>query len=299
MTPRVSVVVPTYNGARYVERAVRSALGQTYSDLEVVVSDDGSTDGTLDVLARIDDPRLSVVAHADRRGAATNWNHAVRLARGELVKLLCQDDELYPDCVQLQVDALDNGAPDRVVLVACRRDIVDDDDRVIHPHRGWKGAPGVADAAFVARATVRAGTNVIGEPSAVLLRKAVLDEVGGFSPDQAYMIDLDAWMRVLEHGRLAYLQATLCTFRVSSTSWSAQLAREQARQGRTLLRAIRDRHPDAVSESDLRAGFARGGALAYARRFVFAAGRVLPERAGGRPPVDPTGPSADPSADVA
>ena len=66
MTPRVSVVVPTYNGARYVERAVRSALQQSFTDLEVVVSDDGSTDGTLDVLGRIDDPRLSVVAHGSR-----------------------------------------------------------------------------------------------------------------------------------------------------------------------------------------------------------------------------------------
>ena len=144
-----------------------------------------------------------------------------------------------------------------MVLVSCRRDIVDDDDRVIHPHRGWKGAPAIADAAYVARSTVRAGTNVIGEPSAVLLRTAVLREAGGFAPDQAYMIDLDAWMRVLEHGRLAYLQATLCTFRVSSTSWSAHLARQQAGQGRALLRSIRDRYPGAVSETDLRTGFAR------------------------------------------
>ena len=293
MTPRVSVVVPTYNGARYVERAVRSALQQSFTDLEVVVSDDGSTDGTLDVLARIDDPRLRVVAHTGRRGAAANWNHAVSLARGELVKLLCQDDEIYPDCVQLQVCAIDRGADDGVVLVSCRRDIVDGNDRVIHPHRGWKGAPATADAPLVARAAVRAGTNVIGEPSAVLLRKEVLDAAGGFSPDQAYMIDLDAWMRVLEHGKLAYLQATLCTFRVSSTSWSAQLARTQARQGRALLGAIRDRHPDVVSDRDLTTGFVRGAALAYARRLVFAASRVLPERVGGRPPVDPAQPSAE------
>ena len=76
MTRRVSVVVPTYNAS--ATWTVRCApLDQSFTDLEVVVSDDGSTDGTLDALARFDDPRLRVVAHTDRRGAAANWNHAV------------------------------------------------------------------------------------------------------------------------------------------------------------------------------------------------------------------------------
>ena len=71
-------MLPTYNGARYVERTVRSVLQQSFTDFEVVVSDDGSTDGTLDVLGRIDDPRLSVVADASaswrgRQLEPTRW----------------------------------------------------------------------------------------------------------------------------------------------------------------------------------------------------------------------------------
>jgi glycosyltransferase involved in cell wall biosynthesis len=294
VTPRVSVCIPTYNGARYVERTVRSALAQSFADIEVVVCDDGSDDGTLAVVAGITDTRVRVHPHSERVGAAANWNRAIGSARAPLVKVLCQDDELYPECLQRQVDAMQRYEHDGVVLVACRRDIVDENGRVIHPRRGWKGAPRVIDGADVAHAAVRAGTNLIGEPSATLIRRDVLERVGGFASDQAYMIDLDAWMRLLEHGRLAYVQDALCTFRVSRNSWSARLAADQARQGRATLRSIRRRYPDAVSDRDVLVGSLRAGALAYARRAVFAVSRVLPERAGSGP--SRPGPSRSSSA---
>ncbi|HEX5585693.1 MAG TPA: glycosyltransferase family 2 protein [Acidimicrobiia bacterium] len=295
MSPLVSVCVPTYNGDRYVERTVRSALEQTLTDLEVIVSDDGSVDATLDVVRTIDDARVRIVTNPGAGGASSNWNHAVSLARGNYVKVLCQDDELYPECLARQVDAMERGRADHVVLVGCRRDIVDDRDRVIHARRGWSGAPTVASGAAVARASVRAGTNVVGEPSSTLFRRDALDRIGGFAADQAYMIDLDAWTRMLQHGTLAYVQDALCTFRVSSNSWSARLAREQARQARSTLQAIKARYPDAVSAGDVRIGSLRALALAYVRRVVFALSSWLPER--GRSGQRRPGP-ARPSPDV-
>jgi glycosyltransferase involved in cell wall biosynthesis len=275
-TPTVSVCIPTYNGEQYVERTVRSVLAQTFKDFELVVRDDGSTDATLAVVQGIDDSRVRIVAGRENVGAGANFDLAVREATGTYVKLLCQDDVIYPECLERQVALLD--AEPEVVMVSGHRDIVDDHDRVVYRNRGWRRASGVYTGAEVVRATVRAGTNLIGEPSAVLCRRDEFEAAGGFDRTYAYMIDLEAWMRLLEHGSLHYLPDSLCTFRVSRTSWSADLRHEQARQARELLRTLRQRHPETVTRADVAIGLTKPTLLAAARRAVFAASTVLPHR---------------------
>ncbi len=275
-TPTVSVCIPTYNAAQYLERTLRSALRQTYADFEVIISDDGSTDGTLDLVAEFDDPRIRVLPAQDRTGAAANWNRAVAEANGRFVKLLCQDDVLYPDCLRVQVDAITRGAEQGVVLVSCKRDIVDDDDHVLFRGRGWHGASGVVDGLTTLRSIVRAGANIIGEPSATLFTLDTFQAVGGFSADHTYMIDVDTWIRMLGHGSLSYVPESLCTFRVSRSSWSSQLARRQAHEVRSLLREIRSDHPDEVSQAELTMGLVKTTVLAVIRRSVFLLGSGLP-----------------------
>ncbi len=275
-TPTVSVCIPTYNGGRYVERTISSVLGQTFKDFELVVRDDGSTDATLDVVQGIDDPRVRIVAGRENVGAGANFDLAVREATGTYVKLLCQDDVIYPECLERQVALLE--AEPGVVMVSGHRDIVDDHDRVVYRNRGWRRASGVYTGTDVMRATVRAGTNLVGEPSAVLCRRDEFEIAGGFDRTYAYMIDLEAWMRLLERGSLYYLPDSLCTFRVSQTSWSAHLRRDQARQARELLRTLRTRHPEAITRTDLAVGLSKPTLLAVARRALFAASAVLPNR---------------------
>jgi glycosyltransferase involved in cell wall biosynthesis len=282
--PTVSVCIPTYNGARYVERTIRSVLAQSYKDFELVVRDDGSTDDTLAVVQAIDDERIRIVAGRENAGAGANFALASAEATGTYVKLLCQDDVIYPECLERQVAVLE--ADERVVMVSCHRDIVDDDDRVVYRNRGWRKASGVYAGADVMRATVRAGTNLVGEPSAVLLRREEFEAAGGFDRTYAYMIDQEAWMRLLERGSLHYLPDALCTFRVSQQSWSADLRRDQARQARELLRTLRARHPESVTRADLALGLTKPTLLATARRAVFAASAVLPNRGDPAPPID-------------
>jgi glycosyltransferase involved in cell wall biosynthesis len=285
-TPTVSVCIPTYNGAQYVERTIRSVLEQTFTDFELVIRDDGSTDATLELVQRIDDSRVRIVAGRERAGASANFALAVGEACGTYVKLLCQDDVLYPQCLERQLAAM--RADPEVVMVSCHRDIVDEHDRVVYHRRGWRGASGVLDGGIVMRATVRAGTNLVGEPSAVLCDRRAFEAAGGFDTSYAYMIDLEAWMRLLEHGRLYYLPDSLCTFRVSQHSWSAQLRRSQARQARQLLRTLRARHPEAVRRVDLAVGLTKPTLLSTARRAVFVASALVPRRSESIPaPTDP------------
>jgi len=277
-SPTVSVCIPTYNGAEFVERTLRSVFAQHYDDYEVVIGDDGSTDGTLDVVARFADERLRVVPGVSGVNAPANFNRLIAAARGRYVKLLCQDDTLYPECLGRQVEAMERGEPHGVVLVSCQRDIVDDDDRIVYRNRGWRNAAGVVDGAWAMRANVRAGTNLIGEPSATLCVRQVLQDVGGYSLDQSYMVDLDLWMRMLDRGNLFYLPESLCTFRVSRMSWSSRLARHQAREARKALRLVQATHPGTIRPGDLRVGLLKPTLLAVARRAVFVLSPILPSR---------------------
>lgn len=108
MPPAVSIAIPTFNRCASLERAVRSALDQTHGDLEVVVSDNASQDGTRELLTRLgrDDPRLRTVRQPSNRGMVANLNAALALAEGEHVMLLADDDWLAPRAVEVMRAAL-------------------------------------------------------------------------------------------------------------------------------------------------------------------------------------------------
>ncbi|MDI3256774.1 MAG: glycosyltransferase family 2 protein [Kyrpidia sp.] len=92
MNPTVSVITPAYNVAPYIRRAVRSALSQTLSDIEVIVVDDGSVDGTVDAVRSLADPRVCVLVNRENRGPSFSRNRAIEAARGEWIAVLDGDD---------------------------------------------------------------------------------------------------------------------------------------------------------------------------------------------------------------
>jgi glycosyltransferase involved in cell wall biosynthesis len=104
--PRVSVVIPVHNREHLVEGAVRSVLAQTYPDLEVIVVDDGSTDGTAGVLEAVarQDPRVSILTHPTSRGAQAARNSGIRASSGRWVTFLDSDDRYLPDSITLRME---------------------------------------------------------------------------------------------------------------------------------------------------------------------------------------------------
>jgi glycosyltransferase involved in cell wall biosynthesis len=228
----VSVCVPAYNAELWLSDAIESALRQTYSEFELVVADNGSTDATAEIARSFDDPRIRVETSSRTIGAVANHNRAIRLSRGAFVKFLHADDLLLPECVEEMV-ALAHEDP-RIALVFAPRQIlleaVSDPEwaeRFARPHERFEHLQRINEGRDLFRQLLAARfeENWIGEPSAVLLRRDALERVGLFNERLFQIADLELWARVAYNHRLGFLSQTLSVYRHHELSGTAQNAR--------------------------------------------------------------------------
>jgi glycosyltransferase involved in cell wall biosynthesis len=269
VTPAVSVCIPVYNGATFVDETIRSVLAQTYQDFELVVVDNVSTDDSLKRLERYDTARSSVrvVAATEHVSAVENFRRATALCTGRYVKLLCADDTLAPTCLQQQVDAL-NAHP-TASIVASRRAIADETGRVLMRRHGLHGMRGLIPGRRAIAECIRGGTNLIGEPAATLVRAEALAQTGSWSDTWPYVTDLELWFRLLHNGDLVALADSLATFRVHTASWSATMGHTQAAQAKRLFRREFERPGGAVRRSDVMVGSLKAQLFQHARRGAY------------------------------
>jgi len=226
--PLVSIVIPVFNGMNYLPLSLESALEQDYPNLEVVVIDNASTDGTTEYLKGLAEPRLRVVYRARTQAAAANWSEAVNEAQGVLIKLMCADDVIARDALIKQV-ALLHSCP-RAGLVANRRAVINGDGRIVKRQHGLDGLRGEIDGLTAIRACLLAGTNLLGEPACLLFRADVIKEVMPWEARWPYMTDMATYARALVKSSVVCDPEALATFRISSTSWSSSLLKEQPKQ---------------------------------------------------------------------
>jgi glycosyltransferase involved in cell wall biosynthesis len=229
--PRVSAVVACRDHARYVEQAVRSLTEQTWRDLEVVVVDDGSEDGSADVVERIRDPRVSVV-RTSRRGASAAANAGIARARGEFVARLDADDISHPDRIRLQVRYLD--AHPECVAVASWFEHIDSAGRVLGSVRAPTDPDELADE-------LRHRRNLIAH-SSLLVRRAAFEAAGGYREDLDVALDVDMILRLLEHGKIGCVDAYLCRWRIDLRAGPDRMAKHRRQKiAATAARAAAER----------------------------------------------------------
>lgn len=209
--PLVSVLIPTYNYARFLPQALQSALAQDYSDLEILVSDDGSTDDSASIIRELTqaDPRVRVVIQPRNLGMVPHWNWCLSQARGDYVKFLFGDDAFNSRHAISRLVELLERHPHAVIATAARR-VMDESSRPLDLWNPLRRAGLHPGRALIGRCLL-ANQNLIGEPSAVLLRRSALDR--GFSPAFRQLVDLELWLHLLEAGDLAYTPEPLIAFR--------------------------------------------------------------------------------------
>jgi glycosyltransferase involved in cell wall biosynthesis len=233
----VSVVVPIFNGLPYLEAAVDSALAQSYPEIEVVLVDGGSTDGSREWVHTVDDPRVRTLEMPAGTTAAGNWTAACRAATGEYVKLLCQDDVLYPQGIAEQVADLE--AHPQAGMAIAQRDIIDARGRVLYRSRGCTNLPvGLSDGRDAIRTSYQHGTNIFGEPVAVLFRGSALTAALPWDEQRPFILDLQLYQRVMLSAPIVVRKHAVGAFRVSGSSWSTRLVRTQTDQLRSWQREV-------------------------------------------------------------
>ncbi len=222
--PLVSILIPTFNREKYLGEAIDSALSQTYKNIEIVVHDDASTDGTSELLKTYNDPRLRIITTEDNHGMLGGWNYIVRQARGEYIKFLASDDLLDPDCVSMLVDAA--LVHPNASIVTSQRKFIDESGKVTKK-MGFAKKDVVAngiDHAHWILTTLR--ENKIGEPSAVLYPTKLVKSAGEYDPRFSQFADFEYWIRLLHFGDLVYVNKPLCSFRLHSGSNTSAAIRD-------------------------------------------------------------------------
>ncbi|UQZ91040.1 glycosyl transferase [Deltaproteobacteria bacterium Smac51] len=184
--PLVSVIIPTYNRAATIERAVRSVLDQDYVPLELIVVDDGGADETPGLLAALaTDPRLTVLRQ-DNRGVSAARNLGIKSSQGPLLCFLDSDDEWLPGKLAAQVEFM--AANPLSPLVQTQERWIRNGRRVNPGRKHLKRAGDI----FLDSVKL-----CLISPSAVMLRRSLLDEVGLFDETLPAAEDYDLWLRIL------------------------------------------------------------------------------------------------------
>lgn len=203
VTPLVSVIIPTYNRAVMTVEAIQSVLSQTYTNFEIIVVDDGSTDNTRDVVAQIDDKRLRYIYQDNARQAAAR-NHGIEVSKGDYVAFLDSDDLFFPEKLAQQVQYLVEHPQVGLLYSGYTFCGKQENIKTIH-YATLSGQP-------IAQIMTRME---IATPS-VIMPRHVFDIVGNFDTTLPGVEDLEFWVRVACHFEIASMPEPLVEIRVNS-----------------------------------------------------------------------------------
>lgn len=228
--PSVSVCVPVFNGETFLHMCLRSILSQSYTDIEVIIIDDGSSDNSIKIIKEYaeNDNRVHFFLNTQNLGLVKNWNRCIELSKGRWIKFVFQDDIIEPDCIEsLFIAGEESGCP----LVTCDRHFIFDDvsPETIAEYQTFptismvKEGGGWISPESVFQAVRRFGYgNFVGEPTSTLLHRTTFESLGGFRSDLIQLCDLEFWLRVGVHFGIMYVPKVLAQFRVHYGATSAK-----------------------------------------------------------------------------
>lgn len=218
--PRVSICIPVYNGQRCIATTIQHVLNQTYSNFELIIVDDNSKDATKEAVLGFKDIRIKYYRNHKNLGMVQNWNKSISYATGEYIKLLCMDDLIEINCLELQVKALEENPS--AVVVTSNTNIIDSNNNILMIRKNFKHES-IIKGSYVSKRSLVVGQNLFGEPCAVLYRRDLLSKIGNYDKNFWYAPDWDFIIRALEEGDLFFVDKPLASFRLSSTSQTTKI----------------------------------------------------------------------------
>lgn len=223
ITPLVSICIPTRNGDKYIGEALDSAIKQTYRPIEIIVSDDQSSDNTMKIIEEVTrgwDIPVNIYNHTPT-GIGANWNNCVSHANGKYIKFLFQDDLIYPTCISEMVALAEKDK--EIGLVFSNRDIIGDTsgqnewlEKYENLSVSWENILEVQQGKelLAEKGFMNKPYNKIGEPSVVLIRKNCFNNIGFFSEELKQSLDYEYWYRLMTQYKIGYVNKSLAAFRL-------------------------------------------------------------------------------------
>ncbi len=214
-TPLVSIVTPSYNQAQFLEKTLRSVLEQDYPNIEYLVVDGGSTDGSVEIIQRYADRLTWWVSEKDN-GQADGINKGLKRAKGEFVAWINSDDYYLPGAVSQAVEFLRKDA--QLALLYGNMQVADETGNVINllTYKNWE----IRDLmAF----------RIIGQPT-VFMRRSALEKAGYLDPEYHYLLDHHLWLRVALQGKIRYQPSLWAGEHVHAGSKNVAMAAEFGRE---------------------------------------------------------------------
>ncbi|NOG70337.1 methyltransferase, TIGR04325 family [Roseicella sp. DB1501] len=251
--PKVSVVLPTYNHELYVAEAIESVLTQSFDDLELIVTDDGSKDDTARIINSFSDSRLSTRITRPNSGYSNTLNKSIRRCKGEYIALHCSDDVFHPGKLERQVAFLDENPG--IAAVFGKADFIDEHGRACAPGSHPYEHAFIDDLpnrfAWLRHFFMQG--NALCHPTA-MIRRVVLAEIGAYDPLLVQLQDFDLWIRLVTQHEIRVLDEPLVAYRVlgegKNTSWpSSRVMRRSAWETRRVLRRFLALSPDTLERA--------------------------------------------------
>jgi glycosyltransferase involved in cell wall biosynthesis len=245
VSPLISVVLPVYNGACYLRESVDSVLAQGFSEFELIVCDDGSTDDSRAIIRSYSDPRLRLRSHLRNEGLFPTLNQLLSEARAPLVRLWAQDDRMKPGCLAKEWEFWK--AHPEIGMSYCARDTIDEHGSCIGK-APVDATPTIVEPWLADQISYYWGS-MPGNIATVMLRKAVFEEVGPFAAMQV-SADFDLWTRITERFPIGFLREPLIDLR----SHKEQLSRKSGaflsfiREDRQIYKRLARRLPHPVQK---------------------------------------------------
>lgn len=232
--PVISVIVPVYNGEKTIKETVTSVLNQTFSDLELIIINDGSTDSTLDIVKPINDPRLKVFSYPKTNQSASR-NRGISHARGEYIAFIDADDLWTPDKIEAQYQALQDN-PESAVAYSWT-DCIDESSQFLRPGSHVTINGNVYPYLLV--------VNFLENGSNPLIRRQALEAVGQFDSSLLSGEDWDTWLRLAKHYQFITVPKSQILYRQSSQSASTNVLKLEAGSKKVIEQAF-SQVPDSL-----------------------------------------------------
>ena len=213
--PRVSVIMASFNHAGFVGQAVDSVLSQSFTDFEFVITDDGSSDATVDVIRGYADPRVQLEVFPQNRGACHAMNRCIERSKGEYISVINSDDWFLPGKLEAQVEFLDRHRD--IAAVFAKPIMVDEAGALLDKENNPFGDIFIDDLPdrFAWLRFFFYHHNALCHPT-VMIRRSVYDVVGLYSPSLRQLPDFDMWVRICARYEIRVMPKQLIAFRVLS-----------------------------------------------------------------------------------